>query len=410
MKSSILNFKLFSSIFMLCLLWSCSSDPTPPSEPAKSSEKKITSFKLEASQNPILKDTNIGDLTGQIDEAKKTISIEVTLPLNAPPDIINAFLKAAVASFEVSAKATVTVNNTEQKSTKANNDFTKDVVYTVIAEDKTTVDYTVKVTVKARPKTAYVPTVIPADVTKLIKKISAGTQADAVLLIAQGGPFPALESASETKGLVGETLINKYETYLVHQAQTYNPGMNNSDITFEQAKVEAAKSSAMLQKVIEHFKGQNKKVYIWGFSYGFFVIEDLLARYEMKFDRAFLGGGRFNMPEKVWQTFSKGRNIGFEADAVTINQTSDPDGTIAFFSAALGQNRYTELLKDKDLAKNILFYFGGKDRAVGRLDKDELQFLKDKKTLHIFDEKIGHAISPENYKKIFKFISEGVIK
>ena len=412
MKSSILNFKLFSSIFMLCLLWSCSSDPKPPSEPAKSAEKKMTSFKFEETNNPALPQTVVGDLIGKVDEANKTISFEITPAPGVTPELVNIIiLKAAVASFKLSAKTTAKVGSTAQESAKTANDFTKDIVYTLTAEDKTTVDYTVKITVKARPKTTYVPTVIPQDATKLIKKVSDGTEADAVLLIVQGGPMSALVSAEDVKGVAGETLVGKYESYLVHQPQTYNTSIIDSGITFEQVKVEAVKSGAMIQKVIEYFKGKNKKVYVWGYSYGFFVVQDLLARHEMKFDRVFLGGGRFNMPEKVWQSFSKGIPITFEDDAVTLKNALDGEspGMLALFAAGLGNNRYMELLKDKDLKKKVLFHFGGKDKSVGRPDKDELQFLKDKKALYILDENIGHEISPEDQKRIFKFISEGVL-
>ena len=42
--------------------------------------------------------------------------------------------------------------------------------------------------------------------------------------------------------------------------------------------------------------------------------------------------------------------------------------------ADLGRNRYTTLLAGKDLSK-IVYFFGGKDRAVGRLTNAEVQFL-----------------------------------
>lgn len=40
-------------------------------------------------------------------------------------------------------------------------------------------------------------------------------------------------------------------------------------------------------------------------------------------------------------------------------------------------NRYTSLLKDKDI-KNIIYAYGEKDEAVGRLTDREVNFLNEK--------------------------------
>ena len=50
--------------------------------------------------------------------------------------------------------------------------------------------------------------------------------------------------------------------------------------------------------------------------------------------------------------------------------------------ANIARNRYTEILKGRDFSK-ITYYFGGKDRAVGRLTNREVQFLTGRAGLNI---------------------------
>ena len=384
-----------------------------------SSDKKITGFKFTGASNPIFQQLAAilsqlqaaNELKGTIDEAKKTITIEVQLPVALAANQVAPAFGNIKADFTLSPKATVKVGDKEQKSGETINNFTKDVVYTVVAEDKSTADYTVKLLLKEVPIPSYKPMVIPNDATKLLKQINkASNPSDVVFLIVQGGPMGYLGTHLRTllRG-IGDERIKEYDIYMVHQAQTFNISTLDPKITFDQVTAEAQKSSAMLQKAIEYFKGKNKKVYLWGYSYGFFVIEDLLAKHPIKFDRAFLGGGRLNMPERVWKSFKEGNPISFEKDGVTIKNSSDaPPGVLAKFAAGLGQNRYTQLLKDKELSPDkILFYFGGKDESVGRPTAEELKFLDDKKALYIFDQAIGHKISKESAKKIFDFLLQG---
>ncbi len=266
----------------------------------------------------------------------------------------------------------------------------------------------------AESEPVYIPTTIPDDATELIKNISEGSSLapDTVILVVQGGPMAALVDAEEAIQTTGDkSLASRYQMYLVHQVQTFNESVLNTNLSFEQITLEAIQSAAMLQKVVEHFKAENNTVLIWGYSYGFFVIEDLLVRQEMKFDRAFLGGGRLDMTEEVWRSFSRGIPVSFESDGVTISQQNlegENFASLAKFAAALGQNHYTELLKEIELSQDkILFYFGGKDRSVGRPTAEELSFLNSKNALYIFDENIGHNISPANARKIIEFLLTG---
>ncbi|PKL43508.1 MAG: hypothetical protein CVV42_20165, partial [Candidatus Riflebacteria bacterium HGW-Riflebacteria-2] len=95
--------------------------------PAKSSEKAITAFSFPALS-----------VTGTINNTNKTISVTVPFGTN---------VTALVASFTVSPKAAVTVGDVVQVSANTANDFSSAEIYTVTAEDGSTSDYTVTVTI-----------------------------------------------------------------------------------------------------------------------------------------------------------------------------------------------------------------------------------------------------------------------
>ncbi len=118
---------------MILLLSSCSSDDDSNPVLTESSAKQIVNFTFLASNNTGLAE----DVTAQISEENKTIT--ATLPFG--PD--SATL---TPSLEISDKATVSPNSSEPQN------FTNPVTYTVTAEDGSTREYTVQITID--PNTA----------------------------------------------------------------------------------------------------------------------------------------------------------------------------------------------------------------------------------------------------------------
>ena len=110
--------------------------PTPP--PALSSAKEVTSYKFEAAKNAAL----TSDVIGTVNSGAHTIAL--TVPFGTT-------LTALVATFELSTSATAEVGSTAQASGTTANDFTNPVTYTVTAEDGSTQDFIVTVTVALGP-------------------------------------------------------------------------------------------------------------------------------------------------------------------------------------------------------------------------------------------------------------------
>jgi len=239
-------------------------------------------------------------------------------------------------------------------------------------------------------------------------------ESDKVLVNAQGGPMVELDVV-EFKSIVnGDAGIATEDMFFVdvHQCQTLETKFySENEIGFDEAKNCDKESVDTLAKVVEYFKKQNKKVYVLGISFGAFVVEDLLARYDNIADKYIIEVGRLEMPEEVWKKFSEGNYCGFEYDKngkvkiVPINASDagmDNNGGIADkntsrLAAGLGYKRFTELLKDKKM-DNVIYVYGNRDEQVGRLTENEIKFLQSK-NVKIYEINGDHSETIENFSK-----------
>ena len=128
------------------------SPPAPTPTPALSSAKEINSFKFEAAKNAALS----SDVIGTVDSGAHTVALTVPYGTN---------LTALVATFELSASANAKVGSTDQVGGTTANNFTSPVTYTVTAEDGSTQDWVVTVTVAIGPLDHFTITGYPATVT-----------------------------------------------------------------------------------------------------------------------------------------------------------------------------------------------------------------------------------------------------
>lgn len=137
------NFLSLCTLLLICtflLLVNCSKKDssvgnTTTPVPVKSNEAKLTTFVFKKQNNTSLNQ----DYLGIIDETNK----KVTFNFPSFSQVTNL-----VASFAISEKATAKVGSTNQQSEVTPNIFTSPVVYTIVAEDGTTQNYTVTITVQ----------------------------------------------------------------------------------------------------------------------------------------------------------------------------------------------------------------------------------------------------------------------
>ena len=232
---------------------------------------------------------------------------------------------------------------------------------------------------------------VEEEATKLPDEVSAmyvekgNLSSNIAVVYSIGGPITELED-----DYFDDLGLNTYHEVYVHQAQTFNQEVIvglNKDLSFERAIAENMVSVKMLHQVITHLKQQGKEVYLIGHSLGAFLIPSYFATYDAPNLPALAMAGRLHMPDIVWKGFRDRIPYGFE-NGTTPKLLEIPEGLSTEtrnelyagmrLQAAVGHYRYMELLKGKDLS-NMMFAYGEKDPAVGRLSEEELQFIANHK-------------------------------
>ena len=245
-----------------------------------------------------------------------------------------------------------------------------------------------------------------------------------ILLVAPGGPV------FESPSLNDDVKDDEHARVLVKQEQMIrkqngqlptNRAINNSE-----AREINLYSAAMLFALAKDFKANGHKVSLYSRSFGSFIVPEMLRHYgDEPFEKIFIAVGRLDMPQEIVEGFDKGEIKTFKdgktivsppggggIDSVISQAKKTPnfcalatapsvpkaqemmasiakaictgnkvDSAKAFIlrsgtklQANIARNRYTTLLKNRDLSK-ITYYFGGKDSNVGRLTNAEVQFL-----------------------------------
>ena len=151
-------------------------------------------------------------------------------------------------------------------------------------------------------------------------------------------------------------------------------------VTAEEASEINLYSTAITYALGEYFKSLGYKVSLYSSSFGSFIVPEMYRRYgDAPFEKVLISVGRLDIPKEIYESFFNGTGGGFQADGITL-RARDPVSEVPLtrtqmrLQADLGRNRYTTLLANKDLSK-IVYFFGGKDTAVGRLTDAEISFL-----------------------------------
>ncbi|RZN81417.1 MAG: hypothetical protein EVB11_10255 [Winogradskyella sp.] len=249
----------------------------------------------------------------------------------------------------------------------------------------------------------YIPTSLPKDTTKLWIEDS-NIEKDTVLIVGEGGPKGSLDFQSNGR-IYWEYLnnYNNYKTLVIHQSSTYNPTIFNAKkFTLADGYKEADISAEILYRAIKYYKNRNKYVIVAGHSYSAFIIPYYIASRPSLADKYLITGGRLNADSIQTYYQLKGYNSGFKDDGKTL---IIPDTTLPrkqyrteryfkirnvkeMLKAGIGNYKFTDKLKDKDLS-NIIFFYGKYDENVGALSKLEIDFLESK-NVKVFGVETNH--------------------
>lgn len=141
----------------------------------------------------------------------------------------------------------------------------------------------------------------PTKITNTVKDLYIETgnkTSKTVLLVVQGGPYEKMQYTNEF-----DKWKDKLHIIFVKQAQTINPTLlpPENNLKLEDAYTENLVSVEILRKVIEHFKNNDKKVLVWGVSYGAWIIQKYIAEYGIGADAVSISAGRLDIEPEIWK-------------------------------------------------------------------------------------------------------------
>lgn len=234
------------------------------------------------------------------------------------------------------------------------------------------------------PSQEYQPTKIPVDTMKLFE-YEGYIKNDIVYIYVQGGPnwefFDRKHSPFTWMPNSG-----KYIKVFPYQSQMINHSIlaATPPIAEVQAQQEVTKSAEILYRTIAFFKNRNKKVYVLCISHGSQIGLELLSRYDNTFDGLALTMIRLDLDQKAIDLTGNGKVPYFNSNQEVTNRYLLPsflrfprlnnrvDNMTMLMKVS--RNRYTELLKDRDLS-NVIYVYGKNDNKVGSPKQHELEFL-----------------------------------
>ena len=243
----------------------------------------------------------------------------------------------------------------------------------------------------------YRATQLPGDVTKLfeVQQLVANPDADTVWIFEQGGP---------AHGISNEVLIpflrfrghEDIHLVQVHQTLTLNPRLaaRHARLSLANLQAEVDVSVELLRRVIDHFKAQDKRVVVVGYSYGSFLVARYLALHGPDgADRYLMMAGRLDMPAEFVDGALAGMLYHFpnavDPELSDRRPTTDQESIELRIAGATFHHRYTERLTGTDLHKAIYVYATA-DTVVGRLADPELRFLQESEATVIAGEGANH--------------------
>ena len=276
----------------------------------------------------------------------------------------------------------------------------------------------------AKPLTAYKPTVIPDDPTKLFKA-SGNTESDIAFVFVQGGPDPDFGVYRQDP----LTLLPNQDGIMrvnVYESQMLNPGVLAADpvMTDEQALFEHNQSAEILNRTVAHLKSLGKKVYVIGHSYGCMIGLEYLHSKPNLADKVILMGSDpdedlRNYPPELKGT---GRIIRwvdgiepyeqsffgrFALEPLMKDELNKIFENTDLLVSAHAKRRFTKLLKGKDLS-NVTFAYGKFDESNGRPKPYELKFLQEHGATVVESYGDHHSmLSPTFLIGLYEHVTEG---
>jgi len=248
------------------------------------------------------------------------------------------------------------------------------------------------------PNQQYEPTEIPTDTTDLFE-YDGYIRNEIAYVYVQGGPnwelFDRKISPFNWMPNSGNFLkVYPYQSQIINQSIIFS----NPILTDRQAQREVEVSAEMLYRTIKYFKNQDKKVYVFCISHGSQIGLEMLRNYPNISDGLALTMIRFDVNKEAIDLTSGGKVPYFNSNQEVTSRYLLPkflrfqrlNSRVENMATMMkvSRNRYSELLKDRDLS-NVVYVYGKYDNKVGCPTQQELDFLKNK-GVSILELNCGH--------------------
>lgn len=246
----------------------------------------------------------------------------------------------------------------------------------------------------------YTQTILPNDTTQLFE-YDGYIQSDPVYIFVQGGPNWELWNKKQSPLLLMPYSGSALKVY-PYQSQIINPTILSANpvLTETQAQQEVKTSAEMLFKTISYFKSRDRKVYVLCVSHGSQIGLELLRNWPNIADKIVLAVMRLDIEQEALEMVRSGKMPYYE-NGKKLTSTYLLPGFMRISSSLnrkllnmsmlfrVCSNRYTELLKDKDLS-NVIYVYGKHDEKIGYPTQIELDFLN-RKGVSMMEFEGGHS-------------------
>lgn len=245
---------------------------------------------------------------------------------------------------------------------------------------------------------------MPVDPQKLIfdeklKDVPLSNIKDTVVVYVEGGPTHDVGAdglITINEGLVAHGLKN-YSLVAARQAHNINPTVFGSGTTFTDANAQEVNNQTIniLEKVITWLKSNNKVVYLFGHSNGSFMVQNYLSTGKINPNGYVISGTRLKRVQAFFDNYPNNIDISF-IDGVTVVPKNITPSELPYFNVMtkLQLNHmkdYKSLLVGKSILSKTVYSLAGKDQAVGRIEKDENDFLTNNKVPYILNADADHG-------------------
>lgn len=208
-------------------------------------------------------------------------------------------------------------------------------------------------------------------------------------------------NASEDPGFAN--FLKGYYRVYAHQAlNVNNEACQSVEITMKQAEIENSVTVEILDRLIKHFKSQNKTVIVIGHSYGGLVITKYIAEKGNKTaDKFLIMASRLDAQKVIGESFLKNTPYYFKNGITPTLDDRDEDDTTDLtvsrcpilykVAGSIISERFTKKIKQNNLS-NVMFVYSKDDTQTGDLLPNEKKFLEAKNVKVLEIPKGGHGI------------------